>query len=120
MKKHVMVIDDEVAIRDLLARYLALAGYRVSGVGSAVEAEKLIVTDPPQVIISDLQLEDSDGLVLIERLKALLPDTPVILLTGVLFDPEVIAGTLSHKISSYLQKTTPLNKIVEEVRRLIG
>jgi two-component system OmpR family response regulator len=120
MKKHILIVDDEVPIRELLARYLDLAGYRVTSAGTAAEAEKTIADDPPQLIISDLQLEDSDGLVMIARLKARLPNTPVILLTGVLFDPEIIEVTLSKKVSSYLQKTTPLNKIVEEVRRFIG
>ena len=43
-----------------------------------------------EILISDLQLEDSDGLDMIELLKAMLPNTPMMLLTGVFFDPKVV------------------------------
>lgn len=120
MKKHILIVDDEADIRELLQQYLSAMGYRVSAVETAMEAERIMAADPPALVVSDLQLEDSDGLDMIERLKIARPDTPVILLTGVLFDPQVVSETLSKKISSYLQKTTPLARILEEVRRLIG
>lgn len=120
MKKHILIVDDEASIRDLLAQYLTGKGYRVSPVETAAQAQKLVAADPPALIISDLQLEDSDGLMMIDRLKTALPDVPVILLTGVLFDPQVVDETLSKKITAYFQKTTPLAKVLEEIRRLIG
>ena len=75
---------------------------------------------PPQLIISDLQLEDSDGLDMIARLKSSLPAVPVILLTGVLFDPEVARDVLTKNVACYLEKTSPLSKILEVVQRLIA
>lgn len=120
MKKHILIVDDEASIRDLLAQYLTSKGYRVTGVETAQEAQRIVTVDPPALIISDLQLEDSDGLAMIDRLKSALPDVPVILLTGVLFDPQVVDETLSKKITAYFQKTTPLSRVLEEIRRLIG
>lgn len=120
MNKHILLVDDEDTIRELLAQYLGRVGYRTTAVATAKEAEKVIATDPPDLVITDLQLEESDGLVMIERMKASRPDTPVILLTGVLFDPEVIENTISKKVSAYFQKTTPLAQIVKEIKRLIG
>jgi DNA-binding NtrC family response regulator len=120
MKKHILVVDDEADIRDLLMQILEHSGYRVSAVATAIEALRLAAKDPPQLIISDLQLEDSDGLDMIELLKAMLPNTPMMLLTGVFFDPKVVRDTLSTKVASYIQKSAPLSRIVEEVQRLIG
>jgi CheY-like chemotaxis protein len=120
MKKHILVVDDEAEIRDLLVQILNYSGYRVSAVATAIEALRLAAKDPPQLIISDLQLEDSDGLDMIDILKSTLPDTPMMLLTGVFFDPKVVRDTLSTKVASYIQKSTPLARIVEEVQRLIG
>jgi two-component system response regulator GlrR len=120
MSKHILLVDDEDTIRDLLAQYISRSGYRVTSVSTAKEAEKVVASDPPQLVISDLQLEESDGLAMIERIKTQLPNLPVMLLTGVLFDPEVIENTLSKKVSVYLQKTTPLTQIMAEIKRLIG
>jgi CheY-like chemotaxis protein len=120
MPKPILIVDDEAAIRELLAEYLGGQGYRVVACAAPAEAERAAQAEAPRLIISDLQLEQSDGLEMIGRLKAALPETPIILLTGVLFDPEVVRATLSQKVSAYLEKTSSLGKILEEVRRLAG
>jgi two-component system OmpR family response regulator len=120
MNKHILIVDDEADIRDLLTEFLGQNGYRVSPVPTAIEAERIVDKDPPQLIISDLQLEDSDGLDMIARVKAKRPEIQVILLTGVYIDPRVVRETLGEKVGAYIQKTSPLTKILEEVRGLIG
>lgn len=120
MKKHLLIVDDEADIRELLVQYLTMKGFRLTAVGTALEAEHVVRSDPPDLIISDLQLDYSDGLAMIAGFKSALPKVPVILLTGVLFDPQVVQETLSDKISCYLLKTTPLNRVYEEVARLVG
>jgi DNA-binding NtrC family response regulator len=120
MQKHILVIDDEPEIRSALSQFLGLKGYRVSAVGTGEAALRVLRTDPPHLVISDLQMEDTDGLVLIEQLKECLPSVPVMLLTGVAFDPEVVRENLSKKVSSYMSKTASLQEIVTEVRRLLG
>jgi two-component system OmpR family response regulator len=120
MKKHILLVDDEVEIRELLTQFLVGSNYEVTAVGSAAEALRAVQSRPPQLIISDLQLEDSDGLAMVDQLKATRPDTPVILLTGVFFDPTVFRDTLSKKVSGYVYKTSPLTQILSEVQRLIG
>ena len=120
MQKHILTIDDEAEIRDLLAQFLTASGYRVTAAGSAAEARKTAQSDPPDLIITDLQLEDSDGLKLVEQLHTLRPDTPVILLTGVLFDPNVVEKTISTKVAAYVAKTSSLKHLLHEVQRLVG
>ncbi len=119
MKQHILIIDDEATIRDLLAQFLTGSGYRVTAVASAAEALKSVQQDPPCLIISDLQLEDADGLEMIAELKAALPQAPVILLTGVLFEPDVVRDVLSKKVACYLEKTSSLGEILKTVRRLL-
>ena len=119
MKKHILIVDDEAEIRDLLDLFLTGHGYRVTALASALEALRCAATDRPDLIISDLQLEDSDGLAMIDQLKATLPTTPVLLLTGVLFDPQVFHDTLSKKVSAYLMKTSSLSRIKTEIERLL-
>lgn len=119
MKKHIMLVDDEAPIREILAQLLGATDYRVTEAASAAEAEQVVQRDPPDLIISDLQLEESDGLTMISQVKSTRPNLPVILLTGVLFDDDVVRGSLQKLVTSYLPKTTPLAKILEEVRRLL-
>lgn len=120
MTKHILTIDDEAEIRDLLGAVLGSRGYRVTAAGSGVEALRIAQAGPIDLIISDLQMEDVDGLELIAQLKQIHPDTPAILLTGVLFDPEVVRDNISKKVSCYIEKTAPLSKILGEIQRFIG
>ncbi len=120
MKKYILVVDDEADIRDLLAQYLTSNGYRVTTVATAVEAAQAVKQERPDLVISDLQLEDSDGLDMIAHLKETLPDTPMMLLTGVLFDSDVIQNTLSKIVSCYLPKTSSLSEVLANVQRLLA
>lgn len=118
MKSHILIVDDEANIRDLLGQFLSGAGYRVTAVASPDDALEAARREPPDLIISDLQLEDADGLEMITKLKAALPDKPVILLTGVLFDPKAVNEVIKAKVACYLEKTSTLAQILEAVRRL--
>lgn len=120
MKKHILIIDDEAPIRDVLGQALTRQCYRVSVAASGAEATRMFAEDPPNLVISDLQLEDADGIELIGKFKKLMPDIPCILLTGVIFEPEVVRGELMRNVACYLEKTTPLKRLMGEVRRLAG
>jgi DNA-binding response OmpR family regulator len=120
MKKHILIVDDEADIRNMLAQFLAASGYRVTAVATAMEALRIGREESPDLIISDLQLEDRDGLEMIAELKAARPDQPVILLTGVLFDSEVAGSVLRAKVSRYLEKTSSLARILTVVRELLN
>ena len=120
MKKHILSIDDEADIRELLQEVLTMKGYRVSTAATIDEGRRLVREDRPDLIISDFQLEDADGFVLIEEVKKSWPELPVMLLTGAAFDPEVVRDTIRKKVNSYLDKTVSLDTILNEIHRLLG
>ena len=119
MSHHLLIIDDEEDVRDLLHLAFTSAGYRVTAVGTPSEALRTVQADPPQLVITDLQLGESDGFDVIEQIKAATPLLPVIMLTGVIMDPEEIPPEIREKIACYIAKTTPLESILREVQRLI-
>jgi len=86
-QKHILVVDDEPDVREVLAQALTIKGYRVTTAETGHEALRFAKSDRPDLLISDLQMEDADGLELIALVKAAYPDLPVILLTGIIFDP---------------------------------
>lgn len=120
MKQHILIIDDEASIRDLLGRFLTECGYEVTPIETVHDALEAVRTHTPDLIISDLQLEDGDGLEMIGQIKHERPDIPVILLTGVLFDHEVVDKVLRSKVACYLEKTSPLSKIKKTVESLLA
>ena len=117
---HILSIDDEQVIIDLVKDYLNMMGYRVTGVNTPRAAMQVVENDPPNLIITDLQLPHSDGMELVSKLKKTLPDVPVILLTGVWFDEKTLEKTLSQHVSAYVAKTAPLQQLAAEVKKLLN
>ncbi|HEV7924111.1 MAG TPA: response regulator [Verrucomicrobiae bacterium] len=120
MKKHILAIDDEADIRQLLQEVLTLRGYRVSTTADADQARKIVAQDPPQLIIVDLQIEEGDGFALIEDIKRVGPNIPILLLTGAIFDRNLVRDTIEKKVTRYLDKTASLSTIVAEIERLLA
>jgi len=120
MKKHILSVDDEPAIRELLQEALTSKGYRVSTAAGFDQANKIVMEDPPHLIILDIQIEEGDGFVLIEEFQKVVPTAPILLLTGVVLDPQAVRDIIQKKAASYLAKPASLSTIVSEVRRLLG
>ncbi len=120
MSQLILHIDDEPQIRELFREALLDEGYRVTSVASASEAFKALASETPDLVISDFHLADGDGLELIRGVKAKLPATPVILLTGALVDTRVADMALGKIIDGCLSKTSPLGQILTEISRLLS
>ena len=120
MKKHILAVDDEQDIRELLQESLGMRGYRVSTAATPDEARKIAKGDRPDLIILDFQIEESDGFVLIDEFKKLYPSIPLMLLTGAVFAKGAVREAIEKKVSSYLDKTASLSQIIDEIHRLIG
>ena len=120
MNKHILIIDDEPGIREVLGQALQVKGYRATTAGSGAEALKLVGLGSFDLIISDLQMEDTDGFDLISQLKEKVPNVPVILLTGMIFDSEVVQKKIQPLVSAYIDKTASLQRVTDEVERLLS
>ncbi len=83
---HVMVVDDEASVRDLLALTLAKCGASVTIAASVEDALALLPNLSPDVVISDIAMPGVDGYEFIRKLRALIrprgADLPVIALTA--------------------------------------
>lgn len=82
LKSDILIIDDETALRGLLARILRLEGYEVAEVGTAREGLKLLEKARFQLVICDVKLPDANGVELVVELKSKFPFLEIILLTA--------------------------------------
>lgn len=84
MTHHVLVVDDDPLVRDLLATFLDHEEFRVTTVADGAAGLRILADGHPDVMVCDVVLPDIDGLEVCRRAKAdpRTADTPVILLTG--------------------------------------
>jgi len=78
---HILVVDDDAGIRDLVAEYLSQHGYRVSVARDGAAMRAALAAGRPDLIVLDLMLPGEDGLSLCRDLRAK-SDLPVIMLTA--------------------------------------
>jgi DNA-binding NtrC family response regulator len=78
----ILIIDDEDEVRRVLVDYLTAQGYTALGVRSALQGSEAIRTDPFDLVIADLRLQDGNGLDLLRQLKQFSPKSYGVLMTG--------------------------------------
>ncbi|HEU4328509.1 MAG TPA: response regulator [Roseiflexaceae bacterium] len=88
---HVLVVDDDPALRRLLEASLPDAGYRVETAVEAQSALAAVARQPPDVILLDLMLPGSDGFELCRRLREW-TDVPIIMLTARAAERDMVHG----------------------------
>ncbi|MDO9710878.1 hybrid sensor histidine kinase/response regulator [Paracraurococcus lichenis] len=101
-RAHVLLVDDEAAVREVTAESLRDAGFTVTAVAGAAEALALLDDgEPLDLLVSDLSMPGMDGLALIREAQRRRPRLPAILLTGFATDAAEIAvgGALSGAFS---------------------
>ena len=81
-KGRILVVDDDELVREVLAGTLAFMGYDVDLADSGVEGLRLFLTQPFDLVLTDLQMPGIDGFTLAIQMKDESPETPVVLMTG--------------------------------------
>ncbi|MCL1960336.1 MAG: two-component system response regulator OmpR [Desulfovibrionaceae bacterium] len=99
----IVVMDDDVRIRDLLRRYLTQEGFEVITAENAEELSHALGRDSVDLIVLDLMMPGEDGLSVCRRLRAAGDKTPIIMLTAKGADEDRIVG-LEIGADDYLGK----------------
>ena len=82
MSAHVLVVDDEPGMRQVLAAILENAGYATSRAAHGREALELVRAQDPDLVITDLRMPELSGDELLTEMRASFPEIPVIVLTA--------------------------------------
>ena len=79
---HILIVDDEPGIRQMLSLCFQNSNYRISTAVDAAEASTLLVLEQFDAIITDVMMPGEDGIAFLRRVHESWPDLPVILMTG--------------------------------------
>ncbi len=84
--RKVLIVEDEADIRDVVGEILQLYGYSVSVAPDGLEGWKLAGSNTYDLIITDLGIPGINGLDLVQKVRAASIATPVLIITGVIFE----------------------------------
>src|SRR5215475_9422735 len=114
----ILVIDDDVRLRDLLSRYLTEQGFQVAVLPDARDLDKRLQRDPPHLLVLDLMLPGEDGLAVCRRLRAAGETVPIIMLTAKGEDVDRIVG-LELGADDYLPKPFNPRELVARIHAVL-
>lgn len=114
---HVLVVDDDQRLRELLARYLASVGFRVTTAADAEEAARVMVGLAFDAIVLDVMMPGESGLEMTQRLRDQGEETPILLLTAMGDAADRIAG-LEAGADDYLPKPFEPRELELRVRAI--
>jgi len=115
--ERILIVDDEEAIREIVASMLTIAGYRCQQAGSGVEALAVLESGEEfELMLSDLMMAELDGIGLLERTKEKYPDMPVVMVTAV-HDISVALAAIRNGAYDYLLKPFEREQLLATVRR---
>jgi two-component system OmpR family response regulator len=114
---HVLVVDDDAEIRDLLREYLQKNGYRVTAVADGKGMHAALDRAQPDIIVLDLMLPGADGLTLCRDLRAR-SAVPIIMLTARGEETDRIVG-LEMGADDYLAKPFNPRELLARVKSIL-
>ena len=116
MDKNIWVVDDDESIRWVLEKGLAESGMDVQTFDSANKVIKKLETENPQLILTDIRMPGPSGIELLDKVKELRPDIPVIIMTAH-SDLDSAVESYEHGAWEYLPKPFDIEEAVAMVQR---
>jgi DNA-binding NtrC family response regulator len=117
--QRILIIDDEAGIRESLETLLMLEGFRIDLAGDGNAGLDLLTRNTYDLLLLDLALPGESGIDLLPRIKSLVPDLPVIMITAY--------GTVNNVVdairagaTNFVQKPWDNEKLLADIRSAIG
>jgi len=114
---HVLVVDDDIAVRQLVSEYLAQNDFRVSEAASGAELMGAFRAQVVDLVLLDLRLHGEDGMQLLRQLRAE-SQLPVIILTGRAEEADRVMG-LELGADDYLTKPFSPRELLARIRTVL-
>ena len=116
---NVLVVDDSRVDQELASSLLEEAGHKTTLAGNGKEALACVGKEAPDLILTDLQMPEMNGLELVEAVRAQYPKIPVVLVTAN-GSEEIAAAALRAGAASYVPKRNFARDLVPTLERVLG
>ena len=117
-KTRIMVVDDDVRLRDLLNKYLTEQGYTVRTVAGSADMDRYLARERYDLLILDLMMPGEDGLAICRRLRGASDNIPIIMLTAKGDEVDRIVG-LEVGADDYLPKPFNPRELVARIPAML-
>ncbi|MBE0680548.1 MAG: response regulator transcription factor [Anaerolineales bacterium] len=117
MTTKILVIDDDIAITELMCMLLKTHGFDVIATNKGEDGIKLARDYNPNVVLLDLMMPEVDGLQVAKSIRAF-SNVPILILSAI-NDPRMVAGVLDAGADDFLVKPVPSGVLVAHIRKMV-
>ncbi len=117
-RSRILVVDDELSVREVLTEGLRSFGYDTCPAASADEAERLLRDEPVDLILSDIEMPGRSGLDLLRHVRERYPHVDVVMVTGIV-DTETAIRSIREGAYDYVTKPFNLDDVRFAVERTL-
>ena len=117
--KTILIVDDEISLRELSADYLRQKGYQTFQAENGIEALKILEKENIDLVLSDIIMPIMDGHVLAEKVKRLYPDIKIQLISGYM-NPEEVPESNKELYETLLKKPVSASDLLQRVNQLLN
>ena len=118
MSKHILIVDDDPVVRDLVREYLQSRGYTVSVLHHGMGLQRRLQVERPDLVVLDIMMPELDGISALRTLRIAGDEIPVILLTA---RADVIDRVIGLELGAddYLGKPFDPSELVARIRTVL-
>jgi two-component system, OmpR family, response regulator MtrA len=117
MPTKILVIDDDLAITELMSMLLKTHGFDVISTNSGAEGIKLAEEKNPGVVLLDLMMPDLDGWQVSKAIRSF-SNVPILILSAI-NDPAMVASILDSGADDFLVKPVPSSVLVAHIKKMV-
>lgn len=119
MPKRILIVDDDPDVHGLLHAALDAPDRRIESAYDGRAGLRLVERTPYDLVLTDLNMPELDGMTLLERIREVRPDTPVVVMT-VASTPENLVRAIRERAFSYFSKPFTVNAVTDMVERALS
>jgi DNA-binding response OmpR family regulator len=119
MAIHLLYVDDEPALRELVQNHLSLEGFEVETAADGYEALTLLNTSKFDLVLLDIHMPKMDGLEVLKYMKLHQINSRLIMLTGD-GDPHLVAECVKYGATDYLTKPYNYHELIAAIDRSLS
>ncbi len=120
--KHILCIEDEPDMIELIRLILSRHGFEVIGANGGVEGARMIPEVMPDLVLLDIMMPDLDGWEVYQQIKAndKTKDIPVIVVTAKAQNIDKVLGLHIAKVDDYIAKPFTPDELLASVQKVLG
>jgi len=116
---HILVVDDEADIREMLSRHFRFEGYEVLEAGNGIEALSILKKKRIEVVITDINMPKMTGVELLKRLKNEYPMVQPIVITGHVTMENLLAALKHGAATCVFKPLDDMKELEDAVKRAV-